>query len=283
MKKYFLFLIIIILISFTFVLIKKNSSQDFSPKIAVTIFPFYDIVKEIVGNKYEIVLIAPPGTEPHNFEPSPSDIKRIFGVKIIFTSGTNLDEWVKNLSKNFSEIKYVNLNKNIELINNDPHYWLSIENMKKVAQIVNQELQEFDPINKNFYETNYLKLNEKLNELLNFARKETAQLKSRNIITQHNAFIYLAKELNLNIIGFFESENKEMTPLELKKIIDVIEKNNIKIIFKEPGEENNVLNTLAKELNLQVYSLDPIEGKNSLDYFSIYAKNIKILKEALNQ
>jgi ABC-type Zn uptake system ZnuABC Zn-binding protein ZnuA len=101
------------------------------------------------------------------------------------------------------------------------------------------------------------------------------------LITQHNAFNYLAKELNLNIVGYLESANKELTPEELKFLIDRIKLLNLKVIFKEPGEESNLLKTIAQEYNLKIYELDPIEGKSGLNYFDTYQKNIETLKEAL--
>jgi zinc transport system substrate-binding protein len=101
------------------------------------------------------------------------------------------------------------------------------------------------------------------------------------LITQHNAFGYLAQELNLNIVGFLEGSNKEITPTELQKLIDAIRVLGIKAIFKEPGEESSLLKTLAKEFNLKIYELDPIEGKSGLNYFDAYRKNIETLKEAL--
>lgn len=284
-RTFFLIIIIIVisLLLFLFIILKTAQRQPINDKIGVTIFPFYQLVKEIVDNKYEVLLIAPPGAEPHNFEPSLADLNKLLGVKIIFSSGTYLDKWSENLIKNFPQAKVVYLNQNIELIDNDPHYWLSLENMKKVAQKINEELINFDPPNKDFYQKNLNKLLQKLDELLDFAKKETLELKSRYLLTQHNAFTYLAKELNLEIIGFLEGTNKEITPYELKNLIDIIKALRVKVIFEEPGEESVVLKNLAKELNLKVYQLDPLEGKSGLNYFEAYKKNIEILKEALSQ
>lgn len=264
------------------ILIKKGYQEYFTPKIAVTIFPFYDLTKEIVGDKFEVILITPPGAEPHNFEPTPSDLKKIGGSKIIFASGTVLDEWAKKIITNLPQVEIVNLNRNLVLIDNDPHFWLSLENMKKIAQTITEKMTTFDPVNQNYYQNNLKKVNQKLDELLEFSRLETAQLKNRYLVTQHNAFNYLAQELDLNNLGYLESVNKELTPQELKDLIDKIRLFKVKVIFKEPGEDSALLRTISQELGLKIYELDPIEGKSGLDYFSAYRKNIEILKEALS-
>ncbi len=279
--RLFLIFILIFLAFLSFVFLKKSYQEFFAPKIAVTVFPFYDLTKEIVKDKYEVVLLVPPGAEPHNFELGPKEIRKLSGVKLVFSSGTYFDKWSENLVKNFQGIKIVSLNP--ELIDNDPHYWLSIEKMKIVAKKIESELENFDPKNKDFYRKNLDEVLLKLEELKNFANEELKNIKSRNLVTQHNAFNYLAKELNLNVVAYIQEADKEITPAGLKNLIDKIRIYNIKVIFKEPGEESNLLKTIAKELNLKVYELDPIEGKGILNYFSAYKNNIIILKEALNQ
>jgi zinc transport system substrate-binding protein len=281
MSRIYLIIVIIILGILSLFTLRKTYEEFAVPKVAVTIYPFYDIVKEVVGDKFEVILIVPPGAEPHNFELKPQDILKLRETKIIFSHGLIIDDWTKNLTQNLKSIKVISLYQNVDLIDQDPHFWLSIENMKKVAQKVTEEMGNFDPQNKDYYEKNLENVLNKLNELSKFAQNESKNFSSRYLITQHNAFGYLAQELNLNIVGFLEGSNKEITPTELQKLIDAIRVLGIKAIFKEPGEESNLLKTLAKEFNLKIYELDPIEGKSGLNYFDAYRKNIETLKEAL--
>ena len=281
MPKGYLIIIIIILGILSLFTLKKTYEEFALPKVAVTIYPFYDIVKEIAGDKFEIILIVPPGAEPHNFELRPQDILKLRGTKIIFSHGLIIDDWTKNLTQNLKSVKVISLYQNVDLIDQDPHFWLSLENMKKVAKKVTEEMENLDPQNKDYYEKNLKNVLNKLNELSKFAQAISKNFSSRYLITRHDAFRYLAQELNLNIVGFLEGPNKELTPTELQKLIDAIRVLKIKVIFKEPGEESNLLKTLAKEFNLKIYELDPIEGKSGLNYFDSYLKNLETLKEAL--
>jgi len=279
MSRGVLILLIIGLGILSIVSLKKTYQEYTEPKIAVTIYPFYDITQEIVGDKFKVILIIPPGAEPHNFELRPEDLKKLRGVKIVFANGLLIDNWVENILKNFPGVKIVRLADSVELIDNDPHFWLSLENMKKIAQKIEIEIANFDPQNKSYYQQNLNNVLNKLNELSQLTKEFKPTFPY--LITQHNAFNYLAKELNLNIVGYLESANKELTPKELKYLIDRIKLLNIKVIFKEPGEESNLLKTIAQEYNLKIYELDPIEGKSGLNYFDAYRQNIETLKEAL--
>ncbi len=282
-----LFLLIIFMLGLIYILLPKLKSvqKTFSPKIGVTIYPFYDLTKEVVGDKFEVILIIPPGAEPHNFEPTPVTIKNIQGIKIIFASGLNIDQWAVNVQNVIGDVKIVNFSHKVNFIkiNNeiDPHFWLSLENAKKIAEIVKEEMINFDPNNKDYYQENYQKVIAKINELQKLAEDTKKEIKSPYLIVQHNAFNYLAKDLNLEIAGSLEGPNKELTIKELKNLVDKIRLMKIKVVFKEAGEESNLLENLAKQFNLKIYELDSIEGKSGLDYFSAYQKNLETLKSAL--
>ncbi len=284
-KEKILVILIAILFLFSFVIILFNKKPSFKNKVAVTIFPFYDITKEIVGNKFEVVLIIPPGSEPHNFEITPKDIANITESKIILTSGTYLDSWVKNIVSYLGEIKIVKLNQNLPLIieNNgeiDPHFWLSLENMKKIAENITKEIIKIDHQNQNYYLENLDSLKNKIDTLKTKSSEELKNINSRYFITQHNAFQYLAKELNFQVF-YLESTNKEITPDKIKNLIEKIKIYKIKSIFQEPNEISPGLKNIAQDLNLKIFELDPLEGKGALNFFEGYENNIKILKEAL--
>jgi zinc transport system substrate-binding protein len=275
---------------FTFIfyfLVNFSSTKinSLRPKVAVTIFPFYDLVKEIAGDSFEVILISPPGAEPHNFEPSLSMIKNIKGTKIIFASGLDIDNWSLNIKNIFPEVKIVYFAPYVELLKIedeiDPHFWLSLNNFKKMAEVVKNELENLNPENKEKYETNYQNVLRKIQRLENLIYLVRSEIKFPYLITQHSAFNYLAKELRLIVLASLEGAHKELTIKDLKDIINNIKGKKIKAIFKEPGEESQLVENLAKELNLEVYELDPIEGKSGLDYFSAYRKNLETLSSAL--
>jgi zinc transport system substrate-binding protein len=67
-------------------------------KVVATIFPIYDIAKNIAGDKAKVVNILPPGASPHTFEPKPSDILALQDASLIFVIGHGLDDWIVGLA-----------------------------------------------------------------------------------------------------------------------------------------------------------------------------------------
>lgn len=263
---------------------KRIVDQAEQNLIGVTIMPLLEITKEIVKDKYKVELILPPGADLHNFEISRQELEKIKNMKLIFFVDLGVDDW---LIQNFQDypIKIINLSQEVDLITTkkgiDPHFWLSIENMKKVSRKIEQEVETLDPVNKDFYRQNLNNLLVKLDELREETKNVVGKVKQKNLIVQHDAFNYFAKESGLSIVGYLEDSNGEVSFQQLQELIKKINDLKIKQIFKVVGEESNLLNNLVQELNLKVYELDPMEGKGSLSYFEAYLNNLKIIQEAL--
>ena len=74
--------------------------------IVTTIFPYYEFAREIAGEKAEVIQLVSPGTEIHDFEPSPKDILRIREADLFIYNGGESDEWVENVLKTIdSDVK----------------------------------------------------------------------------------------------------------------------------------------------------------------------------------
>lgn len=84
-------------------------------QISSTIFPIYDISRNIGGEFVEAGYILSPGASPHTFEPSPSNIKNLQGTKIIFSVGYGLDNWTDTLTRTIEDVENIEVSHNIEL------------------------------------------------------------------------------------------------------------------------------------------------------------------------
>src|SRR5688572_27477273 len=77
---------------------KKASSGK--PKVAVSIFPLYDVTKRIAGDRLDVVLVLPPGKSEHGYDPTPKEIARLEGAKLGIAVGLDMDGWVEGIMKN---------------------------------------------------------------------------------------------------------------------------------------------------------------------------------------
>ncbi|MDP2632072.1 MAG: metal ABC transporter substrate-binding protein, partial [Candidatus Uhrbacteria bacterium] len=134
--------LIVASITLILVIAPEQSTNTKSSQVAATIFPIYDITKNVVGNTMDVALIVPSGASPHTFEPAPSTLRDLAQTEVVFSIGHGLDDWTDNLVLSIGA-QNITVDSNIDLLdasaenisdpqnsynglsNVDPHYWLS--------------------------------------------------------------------------------------------------------------------------------------------------------------
>lgn len=296
MKDRLLFIILFVFVLATigvslFIFFSKNTNKQVEekPTIAVTIFPIYDIVKNIAGDKANVNLILPVGSSEHTFDPSPLEVSRHEKSRIVFKIGQGLDDWVEKVID--KKILRVDLSSSVNLIENveeknsfDPHYWLSVDNALLIANKATIELIKIDPLHQSYYESNLSNYNKQLEELQKYMDKTLLDEKGKGIITFHEAFGYMANDYGIKILATIEPfAGKEPTPLYLNEVGDIIEKNKVKVLFKEPQLSSNLLTSFTSDFGVTILTLDPVGGSIETDtYINMMKFNADEIKKGLS-
>ena len=63
-------------------------------KVAVTLFPYYDFVRQIAGDQVDLQMVIPAGMDSHSFEPTPADIRTIQHADILISNGGTMEHWL---------------------------------------------------------------------------------------------------------------------------------------------------------------------------------------------
>jgi len=317
-KKVFLILLITIIVAVGLILYLNPTTEPENGKlkVATTIYPLADIVKNVGGDQVEVVNLVPPGASPHTFEVTPSAIKQLLGVKEIFAIGGSLDAWTADILSAVGNTEIYTVNSGInqesfhfahknELEHEheaeehkaeehehehhhntgelDPHYWLSTINAKIIAANVADKLSALDPDNAAFYRSNLATYQSELNAAHDQIETILENLESRELIVFHESWNYFANEFDLEIVGVFvSSPGKEPTPQYLAELHETAIEHAVPAVFSEPQLSPEIIRPFVNDLDLELYILDPlggIEERDSLINTLIY--NAKIIKEAL--
>jgi zinc transport system substrate-binding protein len=287
------FIIILLALLFLAVLGLGQSRKETPPpsrlKIVATIFPLFDIVRSIAGDKAETILILPPGASPHTFELTPGKVKEISGARLVFKIG-GLDDWIDKASESSPYVKKITVDRGIEFLasgegekTRDPHYWLAAKNGKIIARNIYEELVASDPGNKDYYFQNLENFLSSLDKADQEIKKELADIKNKKIIVFHDAWRYFAAEYSLEIAGVFEpSSGRGLAPRDLKNLTETAKKSGVKAIFSEPQFSVDALAPLAGDLGLEIYVLDPIAGVPGREsYIDLLRYNSQTFYQAL--
>ena len=107
-------LLLIFLTIFLIVNCKKENNNK--PTIVTTIYPLYSITKELADNDFNVINLIPPGTSPHIYEPTPSDMSNLNKANLVIFVGYNLETWlyevIQETKSKKLEITNVKIKKN---------------------------------------------------------------------------------------------------------------------------------------------------------------------------
>lgn len=295
------------------------NASDYSETVIVTSFyPMYiltaNIAKDIDG--VSVVNMTEPQTGClHDYQLSPSDIKILERADIFVINGAGMESFLDKVMSQLPDLKIIEASKGIELLENhehenerdeqhaqddhghqdhdghfhssvNPHVWVSISGAIDEVKNIADSLIEIDPSNKDAYRKNSQEYIQRLENLKDEMHYELKDIKTRDIVTFHEAFPYFAREFDLNIVAVVKVDpDSEASAGELAKTIKAIEELEAKVIFVEPQYSTKVAESIASQTGAKIYTLDPIvtgPKDAQLDsYEEIMRENLKVLTEAL--
>ncbi len=232
--------------------------------VATTIAPLGDFVKAVGGEKVEVIVVVPPGAEPHTFEPTPSLMKDVAKADLYIMNGAGLEFWMNKLLEANKRMVVVDSSRGIVLLQEskgeiDPHTWLSLQNSAVQVENICSGLIEVDSQNKDYYikkRDGYL---QKLSALDAELNQTFAGKKNKIFIVHHPAWTYFARDYGLIQVPLMENE-KEPGPKYLGEVIQLAKKNNITTIFVEPQFNPKSAEVIAREMNARIVTIDPLAG-----------------------
>jgi zinc transport system substrate-binding protein len=85
-------------------------------KVAVSIFPIYDIARRVAGDRLEVVLVLPPGRSEHGYEPTPREMAAVSGSSAGFVVGLEMDPWAERIIRSAagSDVRIVELGEALD-------------------------------------------------------------------------------------------------------------------------------------------------------------------------
>ncbi|MFM6847869.1 MAG: metal ABC transporter substrate-binding protein, partial [Terrabacter sp.] len=166
----------------------------------------------------------------------------------------------------------------------DPHFWLDPSRYAAVAEAISTRLSKDDPSKAPTYARNTAAFVEKLSQLDDEMRVGLAQCRTKQLVTSHGAFGYLAARYGFHQQGITGiSPEAEPSATALKAVSDLVSSAGVTTIYQETLVEPHFAQTVAESTGAKVATLDPIEGITSAtrgsDYFEVMRSNLVTLRE----
>jgi ABC-type Zn uptake system ZnuABC Zn-binding protein ZnuA len=263
-----------------------------------------DLVANVGGDMVQVRALAPAGTDPHTFQPTPDSIKVLSQARIVFFNGAGLEEWwdktIRSVTK--PEVPVIELSRGLATIKmpghshgghrhaegQDPHVWLDPNLVKAYVDKIRDGLSQADRPNAGAYAERAQAYTTKLEELDGWIRTEVAKIPAprRKIVTFHNAFQYFANRYGLAVKGFVvASPGKEPSAKALAELTRRIKQERIPAVFAEADFNPKMLEALAKDAGVKVvtnlYDGSLSSGPPADTYLNMMRHNVTQMVNAL--
>ena len=235
----------------------------------------------------------------HDYTLTVRQMKAIEEADVVILSGAGLEEFLDDALK--SAGKVIDSSAGIELLSGehhhhhegeeeesheghhhetDPHIWLSPAHAAEQARNICAGLSAKYPEYAANFEENLTKLLSDLKKLEDYGSQKLAELSSREILTFHDGFAYLAHAFDIEIVEAIEEESgAEASAKELIHLIEEVRHHDIRAIFVETNGSGSAASIIAAETGTHLSTLSMAMSGD--DYFAAMYANIDALKEAL--
>jgi zinc/manganese transport system substrate-binding protein len=243
-------------------------------KIKVASFSTIDteIVQQVGGDHVDVAALVKPGVDPHEYEPTPADLRKVNDAQLILTSGKHMENYLNKLQEatggradmlkvgdHFSSLK-MKPNEAEDGADNrgvieDPHWWHSVANVKQATKVICDELIKLDPAHNADFEKNASAYLGKLDDLDNWVKRKVAELPrdKRKLVTSHDAFQYLARDYGFKIEAIEGvSTEAEASNRHVSELIDDVKQQGVKAIFLETTLNPKVTTQITRETGAKI-------------------------------
>lgn len=280
--------------------------------IVCTSFPAYDFSKNLSGDKAEIRLMIPPGSESHSFDPKPSDIIAIEQADIFIYGGGESDTWAKEALAALGTSPYTvsmcdiitplehNHNNTVSEHKHsdkhshefDEHVWTSPKNAVLICNEITKALINIDAKNTDFYSAASIKYTDKLLLLDERLRKISDNATNKLLIFGDRfPFRYLAKDYGFDYIAAFPgcAQITEPTAKTVAQLIDKVKTTNSSAIFYVEFSNRKICDTVSEDTGAvpmllhSCHNITKSEFEQGIGYIELMNKNADTLAKALNQ
>ena len=286
-------------------LIPFCSSCDFNNdgkmKIVTTIFPEYDWVMNVLGDKKDtanITLLLDSGIDLHSYQPTPRDIMTISKCDLFIYVGGESDNWVDDALKQATnkEMKVINMMETLgdaikeeevvegmegeeeegeeeeEEAEYDEHVWLSLKNAQTLVNEISKALGEIDQENANYYQNNATGYVNSLKDLdARYAQTVSGGTKDTILFADRFPFRYLVDDYHLKYYAAFVGCSAE-TEASFKTIVflaNKVDELGLNVIFKIESSDGSIANTVknnTQNKNQTILTMDSIQSASTKEY-----------------
>ena len=228
-------------------------------RVVTTFTVIQDIAQNVAGSAAAVESITKAGAEIHDYQPTPLDIVRAQAADLVLWNGFNLERWFEKFFANVKNVPSVVVSEGIEPmgINEgpyngkpNPHAWMSPNNALIYIENIRKALVKYDPANAETYNKNAAAYAAQDAGDRRAAAQAAQQYpeQQRWLVSSEGAFSYLIRDYKMREAYLWPiNADEQGTPQQVRKVIDLVRKNKIPVVFSESTISDRAAKQVARE------------------------------------
>jgi zinc transport system substrate-binding protein len=287
---------------------REDGGADAALSVTAAFYPLELAVQRIGGERVAVSALTQPGADPHDAELSPRQVAELTETDlVVFLSGFQpaVDDAVATVAADaaldvadFADLTVLaeddghdhsgeSEEEHAEHSHEggtDPHFWLDPTRYAAVAEAIADRLVALDPEGTSTYEAGLAEFTGELTALDEEFAAGLQTCTSRDLVTGHAAFGYLADRYDLRQKGIAGlTPESEPSAAQVRDLVQHVRETGVTTVYAETLVDPSLAETIAREAGAEVRVLDPIEGITDAsagsDYFEIMRTNLETLRE----
>ena len=287
-----------------------QSAAEAAVKVIATTEDLASIVREVGGDRVTVEALARGYQDPHFVEAKPSFILKLHGADLLVVVGRELEQaWLPplitqsrnariqpgaagyldaSLAARILEIPTGQITRAMGDVHplGNPHYWLSPDNGRHIAQAVQKKLSELAPKDAEYVAQRYAEFDRRLTEAQKRWAAMMAPYRGLKVVTYHRSWSNFVDAFGIEVVGYVEPRpGIPPSPSHTLTLMQEMKRQNIKLVLVEPYFDLKTPNAIARDTGAKVVVLTPSVGgvPEVKTYFDLFDYNLRLLIEAIKE
>lgn len=260
-----------------------------------------DLLRNVGGEKVEVIDLIGSAGDPHSFEPKPEKLAAVKDVELYFVSGMGLESYLPDLKEILTEnSRIIEVGTTLPALHGacdhedhnhgahnhelDPHWWHSVDLFRRAVGVVADELSEAAPADAPIFKENAAKYRAELDTLEKWVKRELIRIpkERRKLATAHAAFQYFCEAYGFTSYSL-QGLNREQMPdaVKLATLISQLKEEKVSAIFPEKESNPKMLQSISTDTGIRLGGELVADGRGMTSYLEMMRGNVTTIVDAL--
>lgn len=265
-----------------------EEKEDGQYTVVTSFYPMYIAALNVVGENDHIRLenLSEPQTGClHDYQLTPADMQLLSTADAFIINGGGIESFLGEVAEQYPELTIINASEQVDLIEDNAHAWMNIEDYMTQVKTIETELSAADPADAEQFSENAEAYLAKLSSLKEQADAVKPLTEGKNIVIFHEAYEYVAEEFGMQVSYVMDlDEERQVSAGEVADVVRTVTDGGVRVILAEELYGKDMGDTVESETDAKICYLDTlVRGDYDADsYLNAMQQNITLLKEVFS-